>query len=96
MRTGRDTVYYDSSDEVSQDCELQVLVHDEGFLYEGTNGADRIIADRGPAPVRGDFGNDRVGATPNAVGVRLFGGGGNDRVAGNSNDDALAAARATT
>jgi hypothetical protein len=87
--SGTDTVYYDASDTVAGDCERRVLVLDDGFHYEGTSRADRIIADRGPAIVRGRAGNDRLGTTRDTGGVRLLGDSGNDRLAGNIGPDTL-------
>lgn len=87
--SGRDIVYYDSSDNVLDDCELQVLVFDEGFLYQGTSGADRIIATEGPARIDGGPGNDRLGATRLAGDVTINGQTGHDRIAGNTADDTL-------
>ncbi|HEX8741623.1 MAG TPA: hypothetical protein VF712_00675 [Thermoleophilaceae bacterium] len=85
---GTDTVYYDRSDTV-EGCERQVLVTDQGFEYEGGPGADRIVADRGPATVHGRAGNDRLGAQRFVGGVVLFGDAGSDRLAGNTAEDTL-------
>ena len=85
---GRDTVFYDRSDTITG-CELRVLVDDDGYHYRGTSGPDRIIADRGPAEVRGGSGNDRLGARAFIGAVVLSGGAGNDRLAGNRGDDVL-------
>lgn len=87
--SGRDMVFYDNSDSVLADCELQVLVFDEGFLYEGTSGADRIIVDQGPSRVDGGAGNDRLGATLLAGDITLNGESGHDRLAGNASNDTL-------
>jgi Ca2+-binding RTX toxin-like protein len=86
---GDDVVYYDLSDTVRGDCELHVRVTDAGFAYQGTGGADRIIADRGPARVAGAAGNDRLGATRFVGGVVLLGDAGDDRLAGNVAADSL-------
>jgi len=86
---GSDTVYFDASDTLADDCGLLVRVDDEGYTYIGTAGGDRIIADRGPATVNGGAGNDRLGATRLAGDVRLSGEGGSDRLAGNTANDFL-------
>jgi hypothetical protein len=85
---GDDLVYYDVSDK-QVNCELLVLVRDFGYVYGGTPGPDRIIADRGPAFVHGNLGNDRLGVTRFAGGTSLFGDEGNDRLAGNTGSDRI-------
>ena len=86
---GDDTVYRDASDTVASDCERIVRVTDSGYFYEGTSAGERIIADRGPATVRGRGGNDRLGTTRWTGGTALFGDAGNDRLAGNIYEDTL-------
>jgi Ca2+-binding RTX toxin-like protein len=87
---GFDTIYLDERDRAAGgDCELVVLVLDYGYAYGGGPGADRIIADRGPAFVQGRGGDDRLGVTRFAGSVTIFGGDGDDRVAGNVSDDRL-------
>jgi Ca2+-binding RTX toxin-like protein len=86
---GLDVVFHDRSDTAAGDCELRVLVTDEGFSYRGTSGSDRIIARFGPAEVRGGGGDDRLGATADVGEVVLSGDSGNDRIAGNRHADSL-------
>jgi Ca2+-binding RTX toxin-like protein len=86
---GRDVVLYDASDTITGDCELRVLVSDDGFSYRGTSAADRIIAEFGPARVAGAGGSDRLGATRFVGDVVLLGEAGADRLAGNAADDRL-------
>jgi hypothetical protein len=86
---GHDTIYADERDRVASDCELVVLVLDYGYRYGGGPGADRIIADRGPAFVDGRGGNDRLGMTRFVGPATIYGGPGDDRVAGNTSDDRL-------
>ena len=86
---GHDTVYFETADRLTADCEILVLVSDSGFGYRSTSSADRIIADRGPATVRGADGADRLGAARGIGGVVLIGGAGDDRLAGNADDDRL-------
>jgi Ca2+-binding RTX toxin-like protein len=86
---GSDVVLYDASDTITSDCELRVLVSDEGFSYRGTSAADRIVAELGPARVAGAGGDDRLGATRFVGDVVLLGEAGADRLAGNVGNDSL-------
>jgi Ca2+-binding RTX toxin-like protein len=85
---GTDLLYFDRNDS-QVNCELLVLVRDFGYVYGGTAGADRIVAERGPARVMGGSGDDRLGATRFVGDVLLFGEEGNDRLAGNIGSDRI-------
>ena len=85
---GFDTVFFDRSDS-PQNCERRVLVREFGYVYEGSSGADRIVAEFGPAFVHGRSGDDRLGVSRFAGGASLFGHDGDDRLAGNTGSDRL-------